>query len=214
MRNTRPDIGCTACHMEGMWLPDGVRRTSAFRMRHTTARGARIFNPLVMSTDDQPDQHNPQDSNSQFRFADEMNLLIHQAKRQRPKRSSRRLPNHEPIAHSTTGATHKQTTPMRDQGTCKHTLNRSNPEGQPSDSRGKGALRLDDAFMTDRGRPSITPAIRRDPPGGHHDNLHIPLLLADFTWPRNMGRATQCDNTRHQDAPQKTVQQRARDNID
>ena len=67
--------------------------------------------------------------------------------------------------------------------------------------------------MTDRGRPSIAPAIRRDPPGGHHDNLHIPLLLADFTWPRNMGRATQCDNTRHQDAPQKTVQQRARDNI-
>ena len=127
---------------------------------------------------------------------------------------SHRLPNHEPIAHSTTGATHKQTTPMRDPGKCKHTLNRSNPEGQPSDSRGKGALRLDDAFMTDRGRPSIAPAIRRDPPGGHHDNLHIPLLLADFTWPRNMGRATQCDNTRHQDAPQKTVQQRARDNID
>merc|ERR550514_1304395 len=46
---------------------------------------------------------------------------------------------------------------MRDQGTCKHTLNRSNPEGQPSDSRGKGALRLDDAFMTDRGRPQSPP---------------------------------------------------------
>ena len=108
-----------------------------------------------------------------------------------------------------------------DPGTSKHTLNRSNPGAKTPGPRGKGALRLDDACMTDRGRrPSTTPALRRDPPGGHHDNWHIPLFLAVFTWPRIMVRDTtgkcnaraQRENIPNQGTPQHTIQRKTHDN--
>ena len=147
-----PDPTLDVLHATWKACGFGVRRTSAFRMHHTTARGTHISNPLILSCDDLPDHTMKKDHHDnsflhtcaiprtptqpvrpqfEIMICERNEFIDPSGKTPTVKKTHpHRLPDHEPITHSTTGATHKQTAPMRDPGTCKHTLNRSNPEAQ------------------------------------------------------------------------------------